>query len=534
MFNPLKLFRGRSGNGESAKHGLPRVEPSAIADMPPVKDPINISAAADLPPADLPTKAKKLGVSYPSHLTTAKPDRTVMPRNDRGIANTDLMSYRSAASTYELIRNYVMASPDISNALFSYLRLGIPTDYKAFGRNPDGTINQDATRLVQQILSRMDYIGPVDNMTGGYSLRSCSESLARELVIYGGMAGELILDKALVPTRIQPISITTIDYKPGKDVKTKQPFQKVGQDEFDLGFPTVCILHLDQDLLRPYAESMFQSAIKPVLFSEDLAQDLHRVIKKVIHPRTHVKIDEETFRKYGLSQAAQTDEKQAREELNALISGLEAQINNLEITDALVYLDSIGIEVQNPGETGLGKEYEVLQSIADSRMATGLKTMPAVLGRGGNANTASTETMLFVKSVQGTVTAKLNEFYSRLLTTAVRLMGVDAYIEFEYDAISLRPDDEMLAFKQTELSMVLDKLSLGFITDEEASIMLTGELPPPTHPILSGTMFRHGGEALVAESLYGGASNSGSALNQNLNPDTPTTGRGQNNRLRSV
>ena len=37
--------------------------------------------------------------------------------------------------------------------------------------------------------------------------------------------------------------------------------------------------------------------------------------------------------------------------------------------------------------------------------------------------------------------------------------------------------------------MTLEKLSLGLITDEEASLTLTGKLPPPGYKPRAGTMF---------------------------------------------
>lgn len=493
----------------------------------------SMSAATDLPPQAPQKPPKKGGSSFPSIYKSTKPDRSALPRADRRLANLDLLTYRQGNDSYRIIRDYVAASPDLSNAVFSYLRVGIPEDYTVLARNPDGTVNPEATRLVQQIVARFDFFPQDGGFSGGTSLRSVSESLVKELVMYGSLAGELVLDKSLLPARIQPISVTQVEYWPGKDKKL-QPYQKIGQDLLDLNFPTVCILQLDQDLLEPYSESMIQSAIKPTLFNEDLAQDLHKVVKKAIHPRVMAKINEEVFRKYGLSDAAQNDADLAATEIAALISDLENKLSGLAVDDAIVYLDSIGIEVANSGSTGLSGEYQVLQDIGNARLAAGAKTLPAVLGHGGNQNTASAEVMLFVKSVTGAVKLKLDEFYSRMFTSAVRLFGQDVYVEFKYEDIDLRPKGEMQAFKQTAQMMTLELLSLGFITDEEASIRLTGELPPATFKPLSGTMFKTGAAGGAPGNPYGGQTNSGSTLNQNLAPDTPSQGRGQNKKAEIV
>jgi hypothetical protein len=72
--------------------------------------------------------------------------------------------------------------------------------------------------------------------------------------------------------------------------------------------------------------------------------------------------------------------------------------------------------------------------------------------------------------------------------------------------------------------IVLEQLSLGMISDDEACLQLTGKLAPPGMKPLSGTMFK---SATVLPTVAE-PSNSGSTLNQNLKPTTPTTGRGQN------
>jgi hypothetical protein len=118
--------------------------------------------------------------------------------------------------------------------------------------------------------------------------------------------------------------------------------------------------------------------------------------------------------------------------------------------------------------------------------------------------------------------------YSRMLTMAMRIMGYDVIVEFKYADIDLRPKAEMAAFAQTNQQMVLELLSLGLVSDAEASLRLTGKLPPAGYKPLSGTMFKQGAQKADTQGNYGGASNDGSTLNKNLAPDTPTTGRGGN------
>lgn len=486
----------------------------------------SLGAATQIaPPA--PPKVRPKSQGWPSFFTSTKPKTDQpLPKADRRIANLDVTSYRNERDTFSAVRQFVAASPHLSAAVWAYLRVGIPERYTVVAKNLDGTFNPDATNLAQQLVVRFDVLPDYsDGFSGALSLRSCSEQLAKELIQYGAMGSELVLGADRLPRRVQPVSVTQIELYPDKD-KTLRPVQVIGNDNISLDFPTFFMVQLDQDLLEPYSASPLETAIKPTIFTEDFMNDVHRIVKKVIHPRQKVKIDEEKFRRY-LSPEAQVDATKAHEEMQSLVNQIETQINGLNPEDALVYFDMLGFEVENPSNAGLSQEYQVISEIADARLAAGAKSMGTVLGfQSGSSNIASVETMLFMKSAAGAVKAKLDEMYSRIFTLAVRLFGMDCYVEFRYEPIDLRPDAELEAFKQTKQMRVLEQLSLGIITDEEASILLTGHLPPPGAPRLSGTMFKTaGGGASVQQS-----SNSGSTLNQNLNPDTPTTGRGQNKR----
>ena len=68
--------------------------------------------------------------------------------------------------------------------------------------------------------------------------------------------------------------------------------------------------------------------------------------------------------------------------------------------------------------------------MCSSRSATrasppGPRPWARCLAQGGSSNIASAETMLFMKAATGAVKDKLDEFYSRIFTLALRLMGLD-------------------------------------------------------------------------------------------------------------
>src|SRR5690606_34559756 len=122
-----------------------------------------------------------------------------------------------------------------------------------------------------------------EGYAGSWSIRSISESWAKEIFLYGGCAGELVLGPDRLPQRIQPLTTTTIEFKPDKE--GLKPIQKVGGEEIDLDIPTFFYTALDMELMEAYPSSPVESAIKPTLFSEQFLADIQRVVRRAVHPR---------------------------------------------------------------------------------------------------------------------------------------------------------------------------------------------------------------------------------------------------------
>lgn len=489
-----------------------------------------MQAATDLPPQAPPKRLSNKQLTSPSYITTAKPNpETALTITDRRLANTDITTLRAGSNTRSVLRDFRLSSPDLSAAVAAYLRTGIPNTYTCIAYNPDGTVNPEATQAAAAIITRLDVL---NDYTIGFdsdpSIRSVSESWGVELVTYGSCSGELVLDKSKLPSAVAPISVTQIKFYPSSDGKRKIPQQELSGLKINLDIPTFFYVSLDQDLLDPYSISPIETALQPVLFSADFLNDVRRIVKKVIHPRQVVTIDEELFRK-SLPLEVQTDQTKLDEHLEGVLSELQNKINTLAPEDALVFFSSIGIQILDRGNTSLDREYDMVQGMADAKLSAGTRVLPTVLGKaGGTSNTASAEVLLFMKTVEGTIWAKLNEMWSKLMTLAVRLMGHDVSVRFEYDPIDLRPTHELESFKAMRQSRILELLSLGLMSDEEASIRLTGHLPPAGYEPKSGTGFRPGTSVQPAGDGFNGASNSGSTMNQKIKSDAPKNAKSQN------
>lgn len=473
-----------------------------------------MAATADLPPQPLPSKVRGTATAVPSYLTTAKPAQdSFLPQSDLRLASIDLETLRTGASTPATLRTFVKASPDLSAAVFADIRLSVSPSYTVLSRNLDGTLNLDGTRLVQQLCRRFDLLGPSN---GGYnalpSIRSAAESAGKELMVQGAAAMELVLTPTRVPEGLQPVTVEGLKWK--YNGRRKVPYQVVSGEEINLDIPTFVYIALDQDLKTPYAESPIQSALPAVLAAQAFTQDLRRVFRRAISPRIRATIVEEAFRK-NVPPEIMADSVKFKAFADAAISSVQSMLNGLAPDDAIVLFDTLTVDYLNNGSTSLSDEYKTLSGIIGAQLASGAKTLPVILGQGGTSNVASTESMLKVKSVEGAIQAKLNELFSRLLTIAVRLFGIDAVVEFSWAKINLRPEAELEAFKAMEQSRVLEQLSLGLIGDDEASIILTGSLPPEGYVPLRGTKFKQ-----AAATIATPESNT-SALNQDLNSSAP-------------
>jgi len=202
-----------------------------------------------------------------------------------------------------------------------------------------------------------------------------------------------------------------------------------------------------------------------------------------------------------------------------LLEEIQSTINGSAPEDSYVTYDTVKYSYIDGGGDP-SAIIQKIQGVLNGKLASGAKTLPVILGHGSNSMASSTESLLYIKQANG-IRVKLNEMYSRALSVAVRLLGQDCYVEFTYAAIDLRPEAELEAFRAIQQSRILELTSLGYMLDEEACILLTGNLPPAGFTPLSGTMFK----SSTAQTTGNPASN-----NSAMSSDQPKGVKSQNNK----
>ena len=399
------------------------------------------------------------------------------------ITSLSLSDHVRSGTMEDTIKKLVLSSPDLSNAVETKIKTTIPGNYTAIAYDPLGQIDVEATKLLNQIIMKWE-VSTYDytKFTRSTDLRTFSSSLLFDSCRYGAMCGELVLDNMRLPSYPSAISSKLITWKDA--TPSSYP---VYNKKIDLNFPTIFYSSSIQDNETAYSDSPLMAAIQVCMWDAEFVESLRRAAIKNMLQRLTITINTEEFIK-TLPAEAQADKAKLKAAMDATVADLTTQFANLSPEDALVYFDVMEAGTIQDANRSEDRSMQVLHDIINGKVSAGAKILPSMIGRGVSSNSASTESALFLKSISS-LQLELNILLSRMFTLAIKLHGHDAYAWFAYEEVNLRPPLELESFKAIRQSSVLQQLSLGMLKDEEACIMLTGNLPPDGYKPLSGTMF---------------------------------------------
>ena len=393
----------------------------------------------------------------------------------------------------QVIKKLVLTSPDLSHALETKIKSALAAEYIVYARSPDGRVDKAGTELAQSLVMRMN-LGTHDytKFTRFTDLRTLTANLLYDSFRYNGMMAELVLDKARMPAFLKVIPSRLIEW--ADDTPTTYPIYKGPNEDIPLNFPTIFYSSAIQDQETPYAESPLQTAIQACLWDADFVDDLRRAATKNLMQRMRVLINSEKYLA-TLPMDIRHNETKLKQHMDSTVAKLEAQLAGLNPEDSLVLFDIMDADTIADANRSEDRSINVLQAVINGKVSAGAKILPAIIGRGESSNAASTESMLFLKSVSS-AQLEINILISKALTLALRLMGNDVYVHFELAEVNLRPGLELESFKSIRLASTLQLLSIGMLSDDLACIKLTGMLPPNGYKELSGTMFYKGSPAV--------------------------------------
>ena len=441
-------------------------------------------------PEPAPAKVPSSLQSVPKYLGKARTTTISNPvQNSTNLDRANLS--RNAGTLNAVVANLARVSPDVSQALATKISSAISRSYTVIAYDAEGLIHEEGTRLAQTFALRLDTL-PVDStkFTRSSDLRSLSATLLLDSLRYGNMMSELVLGKGRIPSFIKPVPVAAIKWADSGDKTNSYPIYKGPDTEIELNYPTIFYSTSQQDSDSAYPDSPIQAAIQPALHDIEFQDVLRRAAHKQLLKRLTITINSEKWLS-TLPLEIQSDDTKLKEATASTIAQIESQINSLNPEDALVMFDNLSAGNLNSNNTSEDKNIAILSEIINGNVASGVKILPSMIGRGASSSAASTEAQLFVKAV-AFAQIELNAMYSRAFTLALRLMGQPVHVKFEYSDVNLRPELELESFKSVRQSRILDQLSLGLVSDIEASILLTGSLPPKGYKPLAGTYFKTG------------------------------------------
>jgi hypothetical protein len=430
--------------------------------------------------------------------STGKGRDASIPDSNIAVLNKSVADVRLQPSASAALRLLARVSGDTGMALASQVRLAnTPLQVRVY--DDQHQLSEEGSLLYKSLLNRLEY--SVD-YTQGYDerlgLKGLVDTLLYEVLYTGACALELVLDKARLPYKLQPVAPSSVRWKTGTTAtgpnNTKiVPYQQSQGETIELDIPTFFYQALDANPQTIYPTSPLEPALNAAIFQAETLEDIRRVVKRSGHSRLVMKIITEQLMKVAPLEV-RNDPTELSKWVEQVRNDLAQEVEALDPQSALIVFDTIEANYLN-SEIGASADYKPLIEIVDGTTATALRTPPSVLGKrfaGGSQNISSTESLLFIKQVEGLRTP-VQAVLARALTLAMRLFGFAGYVQLGFAPIDLRPETELEAFKTMHQTRVLELLSYGFLTDQEAAEWLGTGMRAPDAPPLSGTMFLNKG-----------------------------------------
>lgn len=381
-------------------------------------------------------------------------------------------------SPAELMRLLPDLSPDVSRALWDFLRLCNPgwtaQTFEPGSSNPSPIAQSALDTFLAQITG--PYAG--DNPVGADVVFGM---LFMGAFLRGAFFAEMVLDAAgRAPLNLAVVDPISARFDKVTDRVLGQVWrlgQMQGGRFVRLARPTIQYVPIDPLPGSPYGRPLASSALNTVLFSLGLMNDLRRVVQQQGWPRLDLAID---FDKLANLMPANTEDDPTAVQTWArqIITEVQNVYASLEPDDAYIHSTAISVNqgVGTVNSNSLGAIDPIIRAL-ERTVIRALKTMPVLMG----VNEATTETHAVqqweihaagIKSLQHRLEAMLE----RLLGLALQAQGIQATVRFRFAELRA---SELMRDAQTEALVIANaarKRDEGWITQDEAAQAVVGHL----------------------------------------------------------
>ena len=397
---------------------------------------------------------------------------------------TAIENIRNRSDINEIIRALMREDGIFSSAANSMVALAGNSGYRIAGYDSSGAMSTEVMAMAYSIFDRISLL---HDYSKGYNdkpgVNSLIATLQTDVVGSGGCGVELVLDKTFAPERLVPVGYSTITWV-SDGAGGRYPAQMKGQ--LPLNYPNIFIAEHNRNADEAYAVSLLRPGLAHTIAFNEFIEDTHRAVNRTGHSRLIATLIAEKVWASAPESVKADPEKRAAY-FNSTRESIQDALSNLDPEDALVSYDTVEYEIKDTG--GNKADYSSLLTTLGNLLGASLKTPATVSGlrASGGQGLSNAETLIYLKVVEA-VRAPVEEVLSRALTLAVRLLGVDGYVAFEFLPVNLRPDEELEAYKGTKQNRILTLLSHGLITDADACYEL-GIRPQGLITNFSGTGF---------------------------------------------
>jgi len=402
---------------------------------------------------------------------------------------TSLFDSRLADDSRTLLDNLTRHDPDVSSAIFAYGTISSSADLVITAFDNNGEMSPDGIKLAQSILTRMF---STSDYTLGYNSKSARKQFLDDLrfstMLRGAIGIELVYDKQMEPYELRNVDMATIEWeekKPGVYV----PYQKVqgANDRTNLNIPTFFSTKFHQNPNSIYGYSMFVSSINTIAARTQVIEELFNIMRMTGYPRIDISVVEKVLMA-NAPPALRTDPKARQKFVDSQLTSIRGTFANIRPDQAFVHTDAVEAGMINEKNPGASLQIREVIETLDAQNQAALKTMPSVVGKGTNGDTASAESRLFAMNCDS-LNETVASIISEALTLAARIAGFQGHVECYFTPIELRPVLELEPHLTMKRSRLAQDLSLGLISDAKYYLEMYGTLPPADAPELSGTGF---------------------------------------------
>jgi hypothetical protein len=433
-----------------------------------------------------------------------------VPRDSRQTVNESITVARQSNNLITSLRSLYSRDGTFSTAVFNFVEVAMSGHSVKAYNTKTSQFDLQGSLLAEQIIASMDTLYDYSLGYGDKDgMNPLLERCILETLLTGTLANELVLNKARLPEKVLVIPFETMEWKNGKGKRF--PIQNRSQgDPVQLDLATIFVTELHRQANRAYADSMLAAGVNSTMQYAEFIQEMRRAVRRQGHGRMILTISLETVMA-ALPEEIKADNEKLQRALDDIKDRIESELGGLNPEDALVMYDTVTTDMLK-GE-GEKSDYVPLIETMSGQLAMSLKTPPSILGLRleGSQSLSNTESLIFLKTANS-VRRPTEVNMSRILTLAARLFGSDVYVDFKFNPIDLRPELELEAFKTMRQQRILELLSEGFITDEEAGWELGTGVRAPGAPKLSGTAFLRGSKAVDAKDASPNADPQGRAL----------------------